>query len=212
MIDKEWAKEARDKLTVIYEKLNQKQSTKVASIEGDVTVLTFDSLNDLMKYWEDLIDDWYKKFKKGDYAYNCFQGAHGWEALLHPDREKQVMAQLKKKKITSYAIYTGNTPLDKYVVKFYRNVVGVNVISNPSSKHFDKGFYVATYGDLIIQIQYPDKLVSALEEFFKKNTTLENLDLKNLSDIVNKKLKIKLTVIKNLQMAKQINQSIISQM
>jgi len=65
--------------------------------------------------------------------------------------------------------------------------------------------------DLIIQIQYPDKLVSEIEIFFKKNTSLENLDLKKLSDVVNKKIKIKITVIKNLEMAKHINQSIIGQ-
>jgi hypothetical protein len=211
MINKDWAKEARDKLSSIYEKLNQKQSSDVKSIEGDVTVFTFDSLNDLMKYWEDIIEGWYKKFRHGDYAFNCFQGSHGWEALLHPGREKQIMSQLKNKRIKSYAIYTGNTPLDRYIVKFYKSIVGPNCALMPSSKHFDRGFYIATYGDLIVQIQYPDRLILELENFFKKNTSLDNMDMKSLSDIVNKKLKVKLTVIKNLDMAKHINQSIISQ-
>jgi hypothetical protein len=131
--------------------------------------------------------------------------------LLHPDREKQIMSQLKNKRIKSYAIYTGNTPLDRYIVKFYKSIVGPNCALMPSSKHFDRGFYIATYGDLIVQIQYPDRLILELENFFKKNTSLDNMDMKSLSDIVNKKLKVKLTVIKNLDMAKHINQSIISQ-
>ena len=46
----------------------------------------------------------------------------------------------------------------------------------------------------------------------KKNKTLEGLDLKQLSDIVGEKIEIKMTVIKNLEMAKQINKSILSQM
>ena len=82
---------------------------------------------------------------------------------------------------------------------------------SPSSSSFDKSYYVATYGDTIIQARYPDEIVKELENFFKKNKTMEKMNLSNLSDIVNKKIKIKLTVIKNLAMAKQINKSIISQ-
>jgi hypothetical protein len=76
---------------------------------------------------------------------------------------------------------------------------------------FDKSYYVGTYGELIIQTNYPKKIVDALENFFKKNTNLEELDLKQLSEIVNKKNKCQLTVIKNLEMTKQINKSIIDQ-
>ena len=50
-----------------------------------------------------------------------------------------------------------------------------------------------------------------MEEFFHKNKTLEKMDLRKLSDIVNKHVEIKLTVIKNNEMAKQINKSIISE-
>ena len=64
---------------------------------------------------------------------------------------------------------------------------------------------------MIIQTQYPAKLVNALDSFFKKNKTIKTLDLGELSNIVNMKLEIKLTLIKNLAMAKQINKSILSQ-
>ncbi len=50
-----------------------------------------------------------------------------------------------------------------------------------------------------------------MDAFFKKTKSIEDLDLTKLSDIVDKKVKVKLTVIKNLEMAKQINNSIISQ-
>lgn len=121
------------------------------------------------------------------------------------------MGQLKKKGIISHILSTGNTPLDKNIRKFYESI-GVKTYISPSISTFDKSYYVGTYGDLIIQAQYPEKLVAALERFFKKNKSIEELNLKELSDIVNKKTEIKLTVIKNLSMAKQINKSIISQM
>ncbi len=80
-----------------------------------------------------------------------------------------------------------------------------------SSSSFDRGHYLGTYGDLIIQSQYPDNLVKQLDKFFKKNKTLEKLDLLQLSKLVNMKVEVKLTVIKNLAMAKQMNKSIIQQ-
>ena len=95
-------------------------------------------------------------------------------------------------------------------VKFYKSI-GVNAIINYANNSYDKSYYVATYGDLIVETRYPVELVKMLDDFYKKNTTLGDLDLQALSKIVNKKIDVKLTVIKNLQMAKQINESIISQ-
>ena len=70
---------------------------------------------------------------------------------------------------------------------------------------------MATYGETIVQVHYPKIIVDSLEKFFKKNKIVEDMDLGELSKIANKKKEIKLTVIKNLAMAKQINKSIISQ-
>ena len=120
------------------------------------------------------------------------------------------MGQLKKKGIVSYILSTGNTPLDRNIRKFY-NSIGVKMYINQSSSSFDKSFYVGTYGELTVQAQYPKELVEKLEHFFKKNNSIETLELRELSEIVNTKIEVKLTVIKNLAMAQQINKSILSQ-
>ena len=190
--------------------LNKQKVKKIDSIGGDVTVVEFESLAELMKYSEEFIDDWFKNFKKEDYNINCYQGEHYWEALLYPDYERQIISKLKKKKIKSYSLMTANTILDRNIAKFYRKI-GLDVINQPSSSRFDKSYYVATYGNIIAETRYPEKLVKDLDKFFKKNKKLEDLDLHELSKIVNQKIRMKITIIKNLQMAKQINQSIISQ-
>ena len=182
----------------------------IDSIKGEVSVFTFDSLNKMMKFWEDIVDDWFENFKEGDYNINCYQGAHGWEGLLHSDRERTMMGRLTEKGIKSYVLSIGNTPLDRYVWKFYKKT-GLKIVFNPSLSSFDKSYYVATYGETIVQVHYPPEIVEDLEKFFRKNKTIKDLDLHELSEIVNKKQEIKLTVIRNLAMAKQINKSIISQ-
>lgn len=212
LINKQWVLESKKTLDSLYLDLTEEKTPKkVESIKGELTVFTFNSLNELMKFWQDLIDTWFKKFKEGEYNINCYQAAHSWEGLLHLDHEKALMGQLKKKGIKSYILSTGNTPLDRNIRRFYK-MIDVDMQINPSDSLFDKSYYVGTYGDLIIQAKYPHKIVEELEIFFRKNQTIEDLNLKELSDIVNKKIEIKLTVIKNLEMAKQINKSILSQM
>lgn len=213
MLNKEWVLKSKNLIDNIYFELTNPPSKpkNIESIKGEISVFSFNSLNELMKFWQDLIDDWFKKFKKGDYNFNCYQAAHGWEALLHPEIEKKIMEQLKKKGIKSYVLTPSNTPLDKQIKNFYSEI-GVKTYIVPSSSSFDKSYYVGTYGDLIIQCQYPLKIVQMLDDFFKKSKSLYKINLTELSNIVNKKIPMKLTVIKDLAMAKQINHSIISQM
>lgn len=209
-IDKEWVKKSKQTIDSLYEELSQEKTTpkRIDAIAGEVSVFTFNSLNEMMKFWQNLIDDWFTHFKKGDPNINVYQGAHVWEVILHLDREKELMDQLKKKGIRSYLITTGNTPLDKNIQKFYKSI-GISIKIEPSSSSFDKGYYVGTYGEMIVQSQYPPELVKELDLFFNKNKTIQHLDLKNLSEIVNKKRNIKLTVIKNPAMAKQINKPLL---
>lgn len=211
-INKYWVQQSKRIIDELYREICEEKSKprKTEAIAGEVSVFTFDSLNEMMKFWQELIDDWFRKFKQGDPHVNVYQAAHAWEGLLHLDREKKLMGQLKKKGIVSYILSTGNTPLDKNIRKFYQSI-GVKFFIEHSTANFDKSFYVGTYGDMIVQATYPPEIVKELDGFFKKNKTIEELNLKELSDIVNTEVPIKLTVIKNLKMAEQINKSVISQ-
>ena len=162
-----------------------------------------------MNFWQSLIDDWYTK-GIFDYPMNCHQAAHVWEVLLFPAEEHKIMTQIQKKGVKCYSVTTSNTPLDKHASKFYKDI-GIKSAINTSNNSYDRSYYVATYGDLIVETRYPLELVKLMDEFYKKNISLENLNIKFLNEIANRKCEVKLTVIKNLQMAKQINQSIISQ-
>lgn len=211
-INKNWVIQSKKTIDNLYNVLTKEKiaPSNIESIKGEISVFTFNSLNELMKFWEDIIDDWYKNFKTGDPNINCWQGAHGWEALLHLESEKKIMGQLKKKGIKSYAISTGSTRLDKDLWRFY-NSIGVKTRLYPSSKYFDRSYYVGTYGETIVQTHCPENMVRLLDDFFIKTKNIDSLNLTKLSDIVNTKTKLELTVIKNISMAKQINKSIISQ-
>ncbi|MFH1915669.1 MAG: hypothetical protein ABIJ21_00240 [Nanoarchaeota archaeon] len=213
-INASWILEAKTSLDKIYADLKKPVSKPKdeESIGGEVSVFTFQSLNELMRFWQELIDDWYRQLppKPKGKIINCYQAAHAWEALLHLDKEKEVMGKLKKKGVHSIILCTSNTPLDRNIRNFYKKIK-ISLHISPSSASFDKGFYVGTYGDLIIQTQYPETIVKQLDLFFKRNDSLENLDLHELSEIVNMRIAMKLTVIKNKAMAEQMNKSILGQ-
>lgn len=212
LINRSWVIQSKKTIDNLYETITKEKTTPhdIDSIRGEVSVFTFDCLNDLMKFWEGIIDDWFNNFKKGDLNINCWQGAHGWEVLLHLEAEKKIMGQLKKKGIKSYAVSTGSTKLDRDLWKFYESI-GIKTRLYPSSKYFDRTYYVGTYGETIVQAHYPEKILKLLDDFFIKTKNINSLNLTKLSDIVNMKIKVSLTVIKNISMAKQINKSIISQ-
>ena len=212
-INKAWVLEVKKTIDAMYVDLSKEKTPPrgIQSIKGELSVFTFESANELMKFWQELVDDWFKNFKDGGYPVNCYQAAHIWEVLLHLEQEEKIMKQLVRKGVTPYALITSNTPLDKNIEKYYKRI-GVKTKIDKSSSSFDKSYYVGTYGDLIVQTTYPKKLVKELDLFFKANRSLEKLDLSKLLDIVNQQMPMKLTVIKSLEMAKQINKSIISQM
>ncbi len=212
LINKDWVIESKKELDNLYLSLTQPISKprNLDSIKGQISVFTFNSLSEMMKFWQSIIDDWFDNLKKGDPNINAFQGAHCWEGLMYADKERIMMTRLKNKGIKSYALSIGKTPLDKYIWRFYAKT-GIKVGFSPSTSSFDKSYYVATLGEIVIQARYPEELVKELDEFFKKNKSIDELDLSELSDIVNKKVNIQLTVIKDILMAKQINKSIISE-
>ncbi|MDD5163109.1 MAG: hypothetical protein PHD95_02765 [Candidatus ainarchaeum sp.] len=211
-ISHSWLLEAQKTLALVQDEImaTVKKPKSAESIKGEFSSFTFETLNDMMKFWQQLINHWFAEFKAGDYPYNCWQGQHIWEALVHLDTEKKIMEQLKQKKIKSYAVIFGNTPLDKYVKRFYESI-GLKVKIIPPQTKSDNTYHVGTYGDLIIQAKYPKNLVQKIDSFFKKTKSFVDMDIKSLHDVISTKTEIKLTVIKNQDMAKQINKMIIVQ-
>lgn len=209
-LSKSWAHDCKKMMDALVLDLSGKPKRDKKEIDENIRVYTFESINEMMHFWQDLIHDWYMHFKEGDMNINCYQGAHIWEGILHLDKEAQVMGQLKKKGIISYAVCTGSTPLDMKSIKLYEDL-GLKIHTVPSHTSFDRSHYIGTYGDLIVEATYPKEVVAALDEFYHENTSMDKLDLKQLRDIVNMNAPLKLTVIKNKKMAEHVNASIMEQ-
>ena len=210
-INIDWVIESKQQLETIHQLLAKgPKSSKEQTIDGNVTVYEFPTLHAMMQFWEELIQDWSKKIKVGDMHTNFYQTRHIWEALSHLEQERNTMTQVIDKGIKSIALITADTPLDRSIKNFYQSI-GIKTYIRPTNSSFDKGYQVGTYGDLVVQTTLPKPLVDAIDAFFHKNKSIETLNLNELSKIVRSKIPVKMTVIKDAQMAKHINQSILSQ-
>ncbi len=212
VINKQWVFDSKRTMDELYSTIYQEREkpAKVDSIGEEVSVFTFNSIGEMMKFWQQLIGEWLNNINESSLKVNCWQGAHAPEALIYPDAEQKVFSQIKKKKVRSYLLLTGFSRLDKLSLNFYKEF-GIKCAIAPSQTLFDKEYSVGTYGDLVVQTLYPKEVISALDSFYKKTKTLQDLNLSELYSLLNKKVEVKLSVSKNIHMARQINQSIISQ-
>jgi hypothetical protein len=212
LINKEWVKRSKSYLDKLYLRLiSQKPTVKgVESIRGEVSVFNFDCLNDLLVFWQDFIYDWVLNLKKETSRINCYQAAYPIEGIIHTYKEKEVLKKFKDKKIKSYFLTKRDSSLNLHNVEFHKKIGGINIYSKNKKPNFDENMYIGTYGDLILQTEFPKSLTKKLSLFFKKQKDLTKLDLIKLNDISKESIFLKLTIIKNKAMANHINESIIN--
>lgn len=211
LINKKWVKESKSYLDKLYLKLiSEKPSVRsIESIRGKVTVFYFDNLDDLLVFWQDFVLDWVNTFKVGASKINCYQAAYPIEGILHTYQEQKILKKFKEKGIKSYFLTNKNSILNIHNIEFHKKIGGINISKKNTSSVFDENMYIGTYGDLILQTEFPLALSKKLSNFFNKNKNLKTLDLISLTEIAKEKFNLKLTVIKNKAMVEYINESII---
>ncbi len=203
-ISKEWISEAHafiDELSKAY--LAEWKPMRKMEVGEDVTVYTLDSIYDAERLWGDLLLDWVKKEATAS-SRNTFQATHIWTLLFHLEwEEKQIIALQQKTKSRHAAIYSGEF-LDKIAQKFYDKYIPTKLVRDAS---WTRGCSIGTYDDMIVQLYQPKEIASEIDAFYRSVKRLEDIDLAKMSAIAKRKAEVKLTVIRNLEMARQIRES-----
>ena len=120
-----------------------------------------------------------------------------------------IVAYLIKDKVRVYQLVNGKSYLDKWSVKFYKRL-GINCTIN-KSKTKNKANYIVVFGDYVMQTYYPKDIIEKLEKFYKKTKQLEDIDLNEIMSILTLKRDIKVTLIKNREIANKVREDIIKQ-
>lgn len=201
-----WLKKVSDFLNSVEQSYKNQKSlvpgpSRVDKI-GEITLMEFDSLADMDIFFMDYEEKFHKQKKKNKVVWlaNHYHWPFAYSKKMFDVQER------KEEKKNSYKIFGSSTQLDKWSMKFYKQL-GVNVIFD---KKIQKKEDIAVYGDDIFEIKYSEELVTAMDNFFKNNKDFERINLSEFfKNILNKKTKITVTLQNNSYIAEKIvNESI----
>ena len=126
---------------------------------------------------------------------------HNWWPLVYPLREKTIATRLKSR---FFGICGSTSKLDQYCVKFERNIGFKVFISNNSSLAWKTN----VMGDLIVYYYVDSQIHNELELFFNKNKDATLVDLNELIEIIQKKGKFRVLIVRDSNLAKNILEEI----
>lgn len=167
--------------------------------DGDSLSFDFESYAQLDNYFMELLD-YFNEFFESDKTI-LMHYSHSWWPLLYPLREKQVVGKLKSK---FYGIHGAKTTIDKFCADYNQSIGIINLYSKDKTIHWN----VNVLGDLIFSFYGDDSINNEIHQFFEKYKDLKSLDLKKLTDTIEKKGKFRVLVLKDSIYAKSILEEI----
>ena len=163
--------------------------------DGDSLSFDFESYAQLDTYFLELIDYFNEFFEKDKKILMHY--THNWWPLVYPLREKGVVSKLKSE---IYGVCGANSNIDKFCSNFEKSI-GLKIIYS-SNSHLH--WHLNIMGDLIFSFYGDDSINQDINDFFVKHKELKSLDLKHLTDILQKKGKFRVLVVKDSQFAKTV--------
>ena len=161
--------------------------------DGDSFSFDFESYAQLDNYFLELIDYFNEFFEKDKTILMHY--SHNWWPLMYPLKEKEVVSKLKS---GIYGVCGANSNIDKYCSNFEKSIGIKTFYSNNPNLHW----HLNVMGDLIFSFYGDDNINKDINNFFIKYKDLKSLDLKGLTDILQKKGKFRVLVVKDSQFAK----------
>ena len=163
--------------------------------DGDSISFDFESNAELDNYFLELLDyfnEFFDPEKKILMHYH-----HNWWPLVYSAREKQVISKLKSK---IYGVCAFNYKIDQFCIKFERNI-GFNILisNNPNLT-----WKTNVLGDLVVHFYGDNQINNELGNFFIKYKDNLNVDLNELLEILNKKGKFRVLIVRDSELAKNI--------
>jgi hypothetical protein len=200
-----------DKISIFAENLKETKRKKNVFPFNDVTgpvleqgksiTLQFNDMNSLGKWWERFEDSGYLKTKV------VYRIAN--HVLLPIFRLYRSGGPYKTRRYTKrmYIGIGGDKPIDRWAAKVYK-MLGAKVKTGVQlSKNY---YYVTTFDDYILESHAPTKLVKTFWTLIEKAKKLDDFDFTAYFEYRRKKAIIKMTIIRDKDIAKQFQHKIMA--
>lgn len=169
--------------------------------EGSITTVTFDNIYDMDRYSKKLHEHYYSKLEKNEIV--CLVYDHHWWHILYPQQDYEIVETNKK----FFCIGTNDTPLDLAGANFKKSL-GMNVIIKKEGLQFRN---TSVYSNVLIQSIVSKNIKEAMDKFFIKTKTLQDLtsSKKFVEEILKKKGKVIVIINENADLAEEIRGQIL---
>lgn len=175
------------------ERINQFSGMKDANHKGDVMILNFETLFDAEKYLYYFMKSELNKTEK-DIV--CQTNNHLWQPIFYMRAEYNYYKRLAKRKHKFYLISPIRSELEKESAEFYKSI-GINHMQ--SNEDFSNNTMI--FSDYVINIFIPEDIRLKIRELLSKRDKL-NL----ITQALDKKTSIRVMIMKDSSLAKEIKQ------
>lgn len=177
--------------------------------EGESCEFEAESLSELDRLWNKIIFEYLGNVEKDSVKY-VQQVPHAWFNLVQMGDELKVTERIMEKTEGFYTLANGNTKLDNWLAKFYRDKNSFYVTKgNPDEGEINH--QVAVLGEYVIESFYPKNLARRIDVFFKDSENFINLDIAELLSVAHAQNKVKLTIFHDDKKARKTEQNILKE-
>ncbi len=205
-LNEEWVFDTRNFFDKLYKRyFKVKRPMEKVEAGKKVTVYTVGNLLELDRMWNDLLTNWSKVEKKN--KINAWMGRHCWWLIPRLEEEDILHDFMIERGVVVYNVVTGNTPLDRSAVEYYR---GKGEYIRIVKKTLGTDSHIAAFGDITLKFEIPPKLSRKLERTYARAKRMGDLDLKRTIDIYKENHYIEVTIIRDEVIAKKVKEEIMS--
>lgn len=137
----------------------------------------------------------------------CMQLRHLVRAIFYSEDSWEIIKIIKKHKVQIYMAVRDNTFYDRWCKKIYEKQ-GIKVMLEVDVARNSE---IQILGDYIVQLYYPKRYITALDNLYKQIKGPSYIDLHGFySDIYEKKEDVKVVIIENKEIAEQLRKQTIS--
>ena len=207
----EWIQEMEEfvnKLLTKYPIFEEKELLKNVEQSESVKMLTFDSLSNFYGFITNYRNQFIANAKKGEDNTIYFLGDHIWGPILYMKQRSEIIRKMKEKGIKYYLLISGNEPLDKFALTFYKDL-GINTVKSGLKKPMNT--MTTIYNDVLIYIIHPFEMLKEIDDLFMNAKDVKNANVISLFEKYSiKKMKYYAIIIKNKSFVEQRKKFIIS--
>ncbi len=207
-LDKKWISESKKFFDALTSRFVSKIGTRKALKRetGNINTVFFSDLYELDNFWADLMFDWLGKIEKGEKKVSAGHCHYGWWVLINFASDTKLHLAFRDKGIKQFQVFTKDFPLNHFASKNYAKMGVKGIVLKEKKFKNEKEFLVM--GDHIIEIEYPEKFLKKIHNFFSEHPAFDKHSIE-LQKIVATKTKIKFTFFKNRFIAETLRESVL---